>query len=39
MNNELWAGISTDIATIIIVLGIAAFIAKLMIELWEGLHD
>jgi hypothetical protein len=39
MSEEQLVSITTDIATVIIVLGITAFLAKLVIELAAGFRE
>lgn len=39
MSEELWLGVATDIATVLIVLGITAFMGKLIIELAAGFRE
>jgi hypothetical protein len=39
MNNEYWVSLATDVATIVFLLGLFAFMAKLITELWLGFSE
>ena len=39
MSGELWMGIATDVATILILMGMVAFTIKLVSELIQGFYE
>ena len=39
MNDEYWVSLATDIATIVFIVGLLAFTAKIITELWLGFNE
>jgi hypothetical protein len=39
MNDGFWVSLATDVATIVFLLGLFAFMAKLITELWLGFNE
>jgi len=39
MNDGFWVSLATDVATIVFLLGLFAFMAKLITELWLGFSE